>query len=198
MKLVTPSSVIELDNANNVIDVDLKTPSGGDFPIAIAFDPIGHRVFTANQLSDSVSIIDLPTVAKICQDSGFDTGDIRTFVSGQQTLEQITCVNFVGECTGDIEEGGETKECTVQDYAVKVDATSNGIDILSESSQQEQLTEINNTKDIMTKSILDNEEQESLPNLNPKIVSSSPFSLSIPTNSDMDSINSHVEAKDTK
>ena len=193
----TSLSIIDLANSNTVTNVPL-VPSGALSPIAIAFDATGLRVFTANQASNSVSIIDLPTVAKICQDSGFDTGDIRTFVSGQQTLEQITCVNFVGECTGDIEEGGETKECTVQDYAVKVDATSNGIDILSESSQQEQLTEINNTKDIMTKSILDNEEQESLPNLNPKIVSSSPFSLSIPTNSDMDSINSHVEAKDTK
>jgi hypothetical protein len=54
------------------------------------------RVFTANSISDSVSIIDLPSVAKICQDSGFDTGDIRTFVSGQQTLDKIICVNFVG------------------------------------------------------------------------------------------------------
>ena len=91
--------------------------------IAIAFDQAGQRVFTANTDSDSVSIIsNFPTVAKICQDSGFDTGDIRTFVSGQQTLEQITCVNFVGECSGEIQ-GGETKECTVQDYAISVNAT---------------------------------------------------------------------------
>ena len=63
-------------------------------------------------------------------------------------------------------EGGETRECTVQDYTVNVNATSNGINILSESSQQEQLTENNNTNDIMTKSILDNQELESLPNYN--------------------------------
>ena len=60
----------------------------------------------------------MPTVAKICQDSGFDTGDIRTFVSSQQTLERITCVNFVGESSCEIE-NGKTRECTVQDYIVK-------------------------------------------------------------------------------
>ena len=90
-------------------------------------------------------------IGEICQDSGFDTGDLRTFVSGQQTLEQITCVNFVGECVGEIDEG-ETKECTVQDYAVRVNSTSNGINILSDSIQQEQqqLTNNINTKDIIT------------------------------------------------
>ena len=70
------------------------------------------------------------TVSKICQDSGFVTGDIRTFVSGQQTLEQITCVNFVGECSGNIDDG-ETRECTVQDYIVNINEISNGeIEIL--------------------------------------------------------------------
>ena len=87
-------------------------------------------------MSDSVSIIDLPTIAKICQDSGFDTGDIRTFVSNGQTIEQISCVNFVDECSGEIEEGGETKECTVQDYAVSVNDISNGMNILSDQIQQ--------------------------------------------------------------
>ncbi|MGH9980863.1 MAG: thrombospondin type 3 repeat-containing protein, partial [Nitrososphaeraceae archaeon] len=96
-------------------------PSGGDEPQEIVFDQAGQRVFTANTDSDSVSIINLSsaTVSKICQDSGFDTGDIRTFVSGQQILEQITCVNFVGECSGEIEDG-EIKECTVHDYAISV------------------------------------------------------------------------------
>ncbi|MGI0052203.1 MAG: hypothetical protein ACRD8K_10745, partial [Nitrososphaeraceae archaeon] len=90
----------------------------------------GQRVFTANQ-GDSVSILDLPTVSKICQNSGFNTGDIRTFVSGQQTLEQITCVNFVGQCSGNIG-NGETRECTVQDYIVNInDITDNGIGILA-------------------------------------------------------------------
>ena len=82
------------------------------------------RVFTANSISDSVSIIDLPSVAKICQDSGFDTGDIRTFVSGQQTFEQISCVNFVGECSGNID-NGETREYNVQDYIVNINEISN-------------------------------------------------------------------------
>ncbi len=113
-------SIIDLSD-NSVTDVDLAA-SGGLEPLEIAFDAAGQRVFIANDISDSVSIIKLPTVAKICQDSGFDTGDIRTFVSGQQTLEQITCVNFVGECSGEIQ-GGETKECTVQDYAISVNPT---------------------------------------------------------------------------
>ena len=70
----------------------------------------------------------LPTVSKICQDSGFDSGDIRTFVSGEQTLEQITCVNFVGQCSGEIRDG-EAKECTVQDYAVKINDMPTGINV---------------------------------------------------------------------
>ena len=72
-------SIIELNNANNVIDVDLSA-SGGLGPAAIAFDAAGQRVFTDNANSASASIIsNFPTVAKICQDSGFDTGDIRKF-----------------------------------------------------------------------------------------------------------------------
>jgi DNA-binding beta-propeller fold protein YncE len=116
-------SIIDLANSNTVTNVPLQ-PSGGDGPTAIAFDAAGQRVFTANFFSDSVSIIELvsATVGKICQDSGFDKGDIRITVSGQETLEQITCVNFVGECFGEIQ-GGETKECTVQDYAISVTPT---------------------------------------------------------------------------
>jgi YVTN family beta-propeller protein len=117
-------SIIDLANSNTVTNIPLL-PSGGGGPVAITFDAAGQRVFTANSDSNSVSIIDLlllPTVAKICQDSGFDTGDIRTFVSGQQTLEQITCVNFVGQCSGNID-NGETRECTVEDYIVSVNAT---------------------------------------------------------------------------
>jgi YVTN family beta-propeller protein len=189
-------SIVDLANSNTVTDVPLGGNLPGNLPVAIAFDATGQRVFTANFLSNSVSIIDLPTVAKICQDSGFDTGDIRTFVSGQQTLEQITCVNFVGECSGEIEEDGETKECTIRDYAVKVDSPSNGINILSDSSQPEQLTANSNTKDIMTQKILDNQELQSLPNLHAKSVSSSPFSMSIPTNSNMSTTNSYIDSKD--
>ena len=51
-------SIIDLANSNTVTNVDLA-PSGGDGPVAIAFDDAGQRVFTANLLSDSVSIIDL-------------------------------------------------------------------------------------------------------------------------------------------
>ena len=43
---------------NTVTNIQLA-PSGGDAPVAIAFDAAGQRVFTANLNSDSVSIIDL-------------------------------------------------------------------------------------------------------------------------------------------
>ena len=133
-------SIIDLRD-NSVITVPL---GGVTVPISIAFDETGQRVFTANSFSNSVSIIEFPTINRICQNSGFDTGDIRTFVSGQQTLEQITCVNFVGQCSGNID-NGETRECTVEDYIVSLDEVSNngdGIGILSNlnnSQQQNQL-----------------------------------------------------------
>jgi YVTN family beta-propeller protein len=122
-------SIIDLANANTVQTVFLGFgfSFGNHGPISIEFDAAGERIFTANYISNTVSILSPPLVRETCQNSGFDTGDIRTFVSGQQTLEQITCVNFVGECSGQIEEGGESKECTVQDYAVSVNSTSNGI-----------------------------------------------------------------------
>jgi YVTN family beta-propeller protein len=122
-------SIIDLANANTVQTVFLGFgfSFGNHGPVSLEFDAAGERIFTANYISNTVSILSPPLVGETCQNSGFDTGDVRTFVSGQQTLEQITCVNFVGECSGQIEEGGESKECTVQDYAVSVNATSNGI-----------------------------------------------------------------------
>ena len=155
-------SVSIITNLNNPIPTVTNVPlgpSGGDFPVAIAFDSAGGRVFTANIDSDSVSIISgFPTVAKICQDSGFDIGDIRTFVSGQQTLEQITCVNFVGECSGNIDDG-ETRECTVQDYIIQINEVSNGDGIgilgnINESQQKLSTNSISNTENnIKTSSV---------------------------------------------
>src|SRR5215211_9641 len=57
-------SIIDLED-NSVTNVPLAARS---VPTSIAFDEAGQRVFTANGLSDSVSIIDLlsPTVARIC------------------------------------------------------------------------------------------------------------------------------------
>jgi DNA-binding beta-propeller fold protein YncE len=119
----------------------ITVPLGGiTVPTSIAFDEAGQRVFTANSFSNSVSIIEFSTINRICQNSGFDTGDIRTFVSGQQTLEQITCVNFVGQCSGNVE-NGETRECTVEDYVVSLDEVSNnddGIGILSNIDKSQQ------------------------------------------------------------
>jgi hypothetical protein len=96
---------------------------------------------------DSVSIIDLlsPTVARICQDSGFDTDDIRTFESNGQTLQQISCVNFVGQCSDNVD-NGETRECTVEDYVVSLDEVPNngesGIVSNMNNSQQQQQQQI--------------------------------------------------------
>ena len=49
-------SIIDLANSNNVTNVPLG-PSGGDTPVAIAFDEEGQRVFTANVRSDSVPLL---------------------------------------------------------------------------------------------------------------------------------------------
>jgi YVTN family beta-propeller protein len=196
-------SIIDLANGNTVQTAFLGFGFGfsNHDPVSIEFDSAEQRVFTANRGSNTVSILSPPLVGKTCQNSGFDTGDIRTFPSGQQTLEQITCVNFVGECSGEIEEG-ETKECAVQDYAVRVNATSNGFNILSNSIQQEkqQLTDNTSTKDIMAQSILDNKEQSSssLPNVKSNTTSPSPFLFSIPTNPDMSTPNSNIELEDTR
>ena len=117
-------SIIELDNSNNVIDVDLSA-SGGNAPSAIAFDQDDQRVFTANGVSNSVSIIDLPSISKICKDSGFDTGDIRTFEFEQETIQQVTCVNFSQQCTGNIDENiTETQQCIIEDYVVLANVLS--------------------------------------------------------------------------
>ena len=138
-------SIIDLNNDNFVTNLDL-TPTGGEDPRAITFDEVDQKVFTANVISDSVSIIDLPTVGKICKGLGFDTGDIRTFESNGQTLQQISCVNFVKECTGNIN-NDETKECTVQDYVVAVNEISNGeIDILTNSNESQQILKTNDVK----------------------------------------------------
>ena len=35
-------------------------------------------------------------------------------------MQQISCVNFVGQCSGNVD-NGETRECTVEDYVVSLD-----------------------------------------------------------------------------
>ena len=94
--------------------------SGGESPFSIVFDPDDQRVFTANDASNSVSIIDIPSISKICQDSGFDTGDIRTFGFEGEVLQQTTCVNFSEQCIGNIDENAidETQQCIIDDYVV--------------------------------------------------------------------------------
>jgi hypothetical protein len=46
-------------------------------------------------------------------------GELRTYQSNEQRIKQITSINFIGECLGNIN-NGETRECTIQNYVVKL------------------------------------------------------------------------------
>ena len=52
-------SVSIIDLADSTLLQTYTLASGGDSPLAIAFDEAGQRLFTTNIDSDSVSIIDL-------------------------------------------------------------------------------------------------------------------------------------------
>ena len=69
----------------------------------------------------NVSIIDIPTADNSCRNSGFDMGDVRTFESNDgQAIQQVTCVNFSQQCTGNIDKNTyyETQQCIVDNYVV--------------------------------------------------------------------------------
>jgi hypothetical protein len=88
-------------------------------------------------------------VNTICKDSGFDAGELRTYISNEQRIKQITCVNFVGECSGEVEDG-ETRECTVQNYVIAVnDSISNNgeVDFQTISNESQQI--LTTTNDII-------------------------------------------------
>ena len=93
---------------NTVIDTPIPV---GLFPVCIEYDLVNERMYVTNQQSGTVSILYL-SANNVCQDSGFDAGELRTYQSNGQTLEQITCVNFVGQYSGEIEDG-ETRECCI-------------------------------------------------------------------------------------
>jgi len=124
---VTNGDIVSvIDTATNTV---IDTITVGNEPAGIAYDPVNERMYVTNFGSDSVSILYLGA-NNVCQDSGFGNGELRTYQSNGQTLEQITCVNFIGECSGNIDDG-ETRECTVQDYIVNINEISNGeIEIL--------------------------------------------------------------------
>jgi hypothetical protein len=72
-------------------------------------------------------------------------------------------VNFVGECSGEIEDG-ETRECIVQDYVVALDEVSNGdgIGILSNTNKPQLLLNndlITTTKDTSINNLAQQEKQ---------------------------------------
>jgi YVTN family beta-propeller protein len=141
------SNVSVIDTTTNtVIDTVIVVGSPSD----IAYDSANERMYVSSG-GGFVSVIFL-NANNVCQDSGFDAGEIRTYQSNGQTIEQITCVNFVGECSGEIEDG-ETRECTVQNYAVRVlNVTGeNGIMENSNTQQGQQ-----GTNDIITTTTADN------------------------------------------
>ncbi|MGD1837385.1 MAG: YncE family protein, partial [Nitrososphaeraceae archaeon] len=129
-------------NADDDTVTILDTAGGGDNMVGNADDVVGTvavgngvqgiayaqdkmLMYVANAFDDAVSIVNIPTIEKACQNSGFDTGDIRTFEFNGQTIEQITCVNFSEQCTGMIDElVTETQECIIDNYAVLVNALS--------------------------------------------------------------------------
>ena len=43
------------------------------------------------------------SVDKVCKSSGFDAGEVRTYQSNGLNIEQVTCINFEGQCSGNID-----------------------------------------------------------------------------------------------
>ncbi len=126
-----PGTVSVISTATNMV-VGSPIPVGNS-PQGIAYDPVNERMYVTNWSGASVSVLYL-SANKVCQDSGFDAGELRTYDSNEQMIEQITCVNFVGDCSGNIQ-GGEANECTVQDYAVRVNDISDTPTILTPFNQ---------------------------------------------------------------
>ena len=113
-----PDNDVETDDVVGTVDV-------GNDPQSIAYAQDKMLMYVANSDADTTSIISIPTIEQACQNSGFDIGDIRTFESGQETLQQITCVNFSEQCNGDIQDiVTETQQCIIDDYAVIVNELS--------------------------------------------------------------------------
>ena len=107
------------DSTVGTPDDVVGTVNVGNSPQGIAYAQDKMLMYVTNSDDNTVSIISIPTIEQACQNSGFDTGDIRTYQSNGQTLEQITCVNFSEQCTGEILEGNtETQQCVIDDYVV--------------------------------------------------------------------------------
>ena len=43
------------------------------------------------------------SVDKVCKLSGFDAGEVRTYQSNGLNIEQVTCINFEGQCSGNVD-----------------------------------------------------------------------------------------------
>jgi YVTN family beta-propeller protein len=134
-KFLVPSgidTVSVIDTATNTVIATIPVGTTPIGPVGIAYDTVNERIYVTARNINSVLILYL-SANNVCQDSGFDAGELRTYQSNGQRLEQISCVNFVGECSGNIEDG-ETRECTVEDYIVSLDevpTNGDGIGILA-------------------------------------------------------------------
>ena len=108
------------DNTVGNADDVLGTVDVGNRPESIEYAQDKMLMYVANTQSDTVSIISIPTIEQVCQNSGFDTSDMRTYQSNEgQKIEQISCVNFSEQCNGDIvKESTEIQQCVIDNYAV--------------------------------------------------------------------------------
>jgi YVTN family beta-propeller protein len=142
----------------SVIDTTTNMVIGTPIPLSglklLAYDPVNERMYVTVG-NNAVSVLYL-SANKVCQASGFDAGELRTYESNGQMIQQITCVNFVGECSGNIQEG-ETKECTVQDYAVRVNDITDTPIILTTPNQETDQQEQQETEDEEQKDTTDKE-----------------------------------------
>ena len=114
------------DNTVGNADDVVGTVAVGNNPLGVAYAQDKMLIYVTNTSDDTVSVISIPTIEQACQNSGFDTGDKRTYQSNDgQNIEQITCVNFSEQCTGDIvKESTEIQQCVIDDYAVIVNELS--------------------------------------------------------------------------
>ena len=93
-----------------LLQMYLFLPSGGDEPVAIAFDEAGQRVFTANHRSNSVSIVDLAnsnTVTNVTLGPGggeplaiaFDATGQRVFTANRCCNNSVSIIELTNSNT---------------------------------------------------------------------------------------------------
>ena len=108
------------DNMVGTADDIVGTIAVGNSPESIVYAQEKMLIYVANNGEHTISIVSIPTIEQACQNSGFDTGDMRTYQSNDGIqIEQITCINFSKQCTGDIVKAStEIQQCVIDNYAV--------------------------------------------------------------------------------